>query len=552
MFQSDAAAGYLWERFRQRITGFFTGRTEARLASLRDSWGRPAERERDFGRIDSYYRLDPPGPDQFSLDERTWRDLELDAVYSVVERCQGRPGRQYLYRMLRVPAGDSDALAARFERYGIITRETDLRETVQLILQRLDHPASEGVAALLWSELPAAPRFAFLFHLASAAAMASLALAFLHPLVLLTALAACTLNSVINGTYFRRLDIHSGSLSALNGLLAAAEKLGKLPESRGLSQLDFLRGKAELAIRLRRKIGWLVRDKSNTGELLSLTIEFLNMIGLFDLLAFIRSLKHLRTHREELRELFDAVGSLDAEIAVADWLAGAGVHCKPEFTDGRGLLLKDCVHPLIGQPVPNSLELHGESLLVTGSNMAGKTTFIKTIGLNVILGRSLGVCLAAEAALPGLKVLSSIERDSGVEDRRSRYLAEIDRLNEFIRLAGQDSSYLFLVDEIFHGTNTLERVSAATAVLRFLGQRASLLVTTHDLELADFLAGAYRMCHFSEVVEGERFFFDYLLKPGPCNTRNAIRLLELEGYPPEVVEAARAIAGRMSGPRETS
>ncbi len=86
---------------------------------------------------------------------------------------------------------------------------------------------------------------------------------------------------------------------------------------------------------------------------------------------------------------------------------------------------------------------------------------------------------------------------------------------------------------------------AATAVLRHLGRRASLLVTTHNLELAGELNGMFRMCHFSEMVEEDRFFFDYRLKPGPCNTRNAIRLLELEGYPQTIVSEARNIARRL-------
>jgi hypothetical protein len=515
-----------------------------RLICFIETWGQPVKRERDFERISAFYRLNPPKEGEFSLDGRTWRDLEFDSVYSNMERCQSRPGRQFLYRMLRVTKSDNTGFENLFARYRIFTQEKTLREEVQLILTRLDSVAADGVAGLLWADLPPGPRFAFLFYLASAATMVSLALIFLHPLVLMAALALGICNIIINGTYFQRLNIHSGSLAALNAMLAAAQQLGDLSESYGLTQLEYLRRHAGTIRAMRKKIGWLVRDKTAADTLLNMAVEFLNIFLLFDLLAFIRTLKHLKVCRKELRGVFEAVGSLDAEISVASWLAGHISCCAPVFNNNRQLILENCVHPLIENPVSNSVELSGESILITGSNMAGKTTFIKTVGINVVLARTLGVCLADRAGVPMLQVMSSIERESVVEDRRSRHLAEIDRLGEFIRLCEQGWNYLFLVDEIFHGTNTMERISSAAAVLRFLGARAMLLVTTHDLELAGELDGMFRMCHFSEMVEEDRFFFDYRLKPGPCNTRNAIRLLELEGYPQAIVLEARNIAGK--------
>jgi len=520
-------------------------RNSRRLILLRENWGQPVKRERNFERISALYRLNPPDAGEFSLDDRTWRDLEFDSIYSHIESCQSRLGRQFLYRMLRVTKLDNSGREYFYTRYRILEKEKSLREEAQLILARLDNGAADGVACLLWADLPPGPRFAFLFYLASAAAMVSLSLAFLHPLVLMAALAFGICNIIINGTYFQRMDIHSGSLAALNAMLAAAQKLGNMSESHGLPQLEYLRRHAGTICAMRKKIGWLMRDKTAADNLLNMAVEFLNIFFLFDLLAFIRSLKHLKAYRNELRGVYEAVSSLDAEISVASWLAGQISICAPDFAAKGGLILENCVHPLIEDPVPNSVELAGESILITGSNMAGKTTFIKTVGINVVLARTLGVCLAAKAGIPNLRVMSSIERESVVEDRRSRHLAEIDRLHEFIRLGDAGDNCLFLVDEIFHGTNTLERISSAAAVLRYLGTRASLLVTTHDLELAGELDGMFRMCHFSEMVEEDRFFFDYRLKPGPCNTRNAIRLLELEGYPQTIVSEARNIARRI-------
>jgi DNA mismatch repair ATPase MutS len=251
--------------------------------------------------------------------------------------------------------------------------------------------------------------------------------------------------------------------------------------------------------------------------------------------------RNLRRHRDTLAKVFLEVGTLDADIAIASWLHRIPKHCAPAITPEKTIELIDGFHPLLARPVANSIALRGKSALVVGTNMAGKTTFIKMVGANIILGRTLGVCFAAEAVIPRSKVMTSIRADHSIESGKSHFFAELERILDFVQRAGLDDRSVFLIDELFRGTNTPERVAAGKAVLECLGANAQVLVTTHDIELQHLLEPGFLTFHFVEDPELPEVF-DYRLHPGISTTKNAIRLLEKVGFPPAIIREARRLA----------
>ena len=178
--------------------------------------------------------------------------------------------------------------------------------------------------------------------------------------------------------------------------------------------------------------------------------------------------------------------------------------------------------------------------------MAGKTTFIKTLAINTILAQTLYFVLAKKTNIPQLIVRSSIIKADDIKGHKSYYYKEIEAILEFIKLSENRNKYLFVIDEIFRGTNTIERVAAATSVLKHMGVQNYVFVTTHDIELQELLSGIFEMYHFSEQVSDGRHYFDYKLKAGPCKSKNAIKLLEIKGYPSEIVAAAKKLASSLS------
>jgi DNA mismatch repair ATPase MutS len=173
--------------------------------------------------------------------------------------------------------------------------------------------------------------------------------------------------------------------------------------------------------------------------------------------------------------------------------------------------------------------------------MAGKTTFIKTIGVNLILARTLWFCHAAQAQLPLMKVMSSIKTEDGLEEGKSFYFSELERLNTFLQATENGENYLFLIDEIYRGTNTVERVAGAAAVLEELASNNIVFVTTHDIELADYLNKQYDMWYFEETGR-KAHPFDYKLRSGLCKTRNALKLMSNIGYPEHITQRAVELA----------
>jgi DNA mismatch repair ATPase MutS len=174
--------------------------------------------------------------------------------------------------------------------------------------------------------------------------------------------------------------------------------------------------------------------------------------------------------------------------------------------------------------------------------MAGKTAFIRTVGVNLILAQTLHFCLAERARLPRAIVRSAIRREDRLTDGSSYFFAEIKQVLEFARTGADAPLHVFLIDEIFRGTNTTERIASSAAVLRHLAQHHVVFATTHDAELQEMLADACTMFHFGDRVDGDGYGFDYRIRPGPVRSRNAIRLLELSGYPATITQEAERLA----------
>jgi DNA mismatch repair ATPase MutS len=173
--------------------------------------------------------------------------------------------------------------------------------------------------------------------------------------------------------------------------------------------------------------------------------------------------------------------------------------------------------------------------------MSGKTTFLKTLGVNALLARTVATCAARRWEGPAYDVVSAMGRSESLAEGTSYYLSEVRRVGALLQAADEPLPRLFLLDELFRGTNTVERISAGRAVLARLAREPHLTaVASHDLELVPLLHGAYVPYHFREEIAGGVLSFDFRLRPGPSSTRNAIALLDWARYPAEVVADATA------------
>jgi DNA mismatch repair ATPase MutS len=185
--------------------------------------------------------------------------------------------------------------------------------------------------------------------------------------------------------------------------------------------------------------------------------------------------------------------------------------------------------------VPNDVQLGGgtDLLVVSGSNMSGKSTLLRTVGINAVLALAGAPVRAASLRLSPLSIGATLRIQDSLLEGRSRFYAEITRIRELADIATGPMPLLFLLDELFHGTNSHDRRIGAAGVLRsFLDRGAIGLITTHDLALtsvADELSPRAANVHFQDWFEGQDITFDYLMTPGPVTRSNALALMRAVG-----------------------
>jgi DNA mismatch repair ATPase MutS len=194
-------------------------------------------------------------------------------------------------------------------------------------------------------------------------------------------------------------------------------------------------------------------------------------------------------------------------------------------------------HPLlsIDRAVANDVRLDGRRsvLVVSGSNMSGKSTFLRTVGISAVLARAGGPVCARHAELSRLEIGASIRIQDSLQEGTSRFYAEISRISHVLKAAGGPVPVLFLIDEILQGTNSHDRLIGAEAVVRALVERGAIgLITTHDLALArltDTLGSRAHNVHFQDELENGRIRFDYRLHEGVVQRSNALELMRSVG-----------------------
>jgi hypothetical protein len=478
-----------------------------------------------------------------ALDDRTWQDLDLDEVFLSLDRTQSEPGRQYLYHLLRTPRATREPLE-RLERAAQrLAGDDAVTERLRTSLGMLDDPRAGQLVHLFGGQLPSRPRLWWIFPLLSASSFACLALIAVWPRALVVWLGICLVNVCVQLVYKPRVKRFVPALHQLPGFVRLARTLGALDLAEVAEEIRCLRqGAGRLSV-LRRATSWLMFEPSEaSSDVVASIHEYVNLLFLFDVNAFVFSVERLRASRVLMREMFDAIGYLDAVQSVAGWRATLPRWTTPEFTDAqKALHVEALVHPLLSHPVPNSLDMDDASVLITGSNMSGKTTFVRAMGVSAVLAQTLHTVCADAWRAPMLRVRTSIGRADSIMEGKSYYLVEAESVRELVCAKESGRQHLFLLDEIFRGTNTTERVAAGRAVLAFLNRGMDLvLVATHDIEVIELLDGTYDAHHFREQIVGGAMTFDYRIHPGPSSTRNAIAMLELLEYPEDLVADALA------------
>ena len=258
-------------------------------------------------------------------------------------------------------------------------------------------------------------------------------------------------------------------------------------------------------------------------------------------------------HGHNIRVWIDSIADFEALGSLAAYRYEHAADPFPEIVAPEGgtqAAIFDGVqlgHPLLPRAsmVRNDVHLAGETrlLVVSGSNMSGKSTLLRTVGINAVLALAGAPVRAQSLRLSPLAIGATLRIQDSLMEGRSRFYAEITRIRALTGIAAGAVPLLFLLDELFHGTNSHDRRLGAEGVLRSLLERGAIgLITTHDLALtaiADGLTGAVNV-HFEDWFENNSIMFDYRMKPGPVTRSNALALMRSVGLDVSVPAAERS------------
>ncbi len=499
----------------------------------------------------------------FAIDDITWNDCDMDGVYNRINRSMSGPGEEVLYAWLRMPALDQKTLDVRSGLIRFFSSSPEIREKTERCLYEIGHVRRGSVYESLRKMKSAEDHGAGKYIASGLLTVLSLVLLFTVPIAgVFLLIAAMLINAVIQ--IRARSDGSSciESFSMVMSMMKAAERIGRLDPGQGEAAEPFVRQRDRLTEAARELSGFrkgavFVTASSHVGTGLGdMLISYVNLFFHVDMIRHDGMLRELRKHEQAVETLFDGLGSIDAAISAASFRQSLPYSCSMRAEEGNSdnarpaayIRARDMYHILVSgrEPVANSIDAE-RGVLITGSNASGKSTFLKTVAICAILGQALDIVPAREYSAPFFRVYSSMALTDNLWGGESYFVVEIRSLKRICD-ASDDASpvpVLAFIDEVLRGTNTIERIAASSEILASLDRPGTLVfAATHDIELTYILEEHYTNVHFGETIEGGDVHFDYRLKNGRSDTRNAIRLLGASGYRAEVVRRAGACAER--------
>lgn len=480
-------------------------------------------------------------------DEITWNDLEMEELFQAMNHTYSSAGEEYLYEMLHNLVTDIEVLEGRRKRINQYQQEETLRIQLLSVYKELGTTGKFSIVDYLdylgsVSKTNNNSSYGMIVLL-----LTSIFFIFFDGLIgsMLTIGMIC----IQMGRYFKRkreIEPYFTSVGYLLRLIKAGRIISTM-------EVPILQKEQE---KIKQLLSYLKGFTRNTtficgggtalsNNSLNVVSDYINMLFHFDLIQFNGVLTIVEQEKERILQLLELVGSIEAEIAIAYYRAWLPYYCEPVFYTQSHMVQEELYMPLIPNAVSNTIDTN-KSILLTGSNASGKSTFLRSVAINGILAQTIVTCSAQKVQMPFMHIYSSIAIRDNLKKQDSYYLAEIKSIKRILDVADTNKlPVLCFIDEVLRGTNTIERIAASTQILKLLSQKNVMcFAATHDIELTQLLKNLYDNYHFQEEIHGDDISFDYLIQQGTATSRNAIFLLKTLGYDSQIIEQSMEMANR--------
>lgn len=471
------------------------------------------------------------------VDDITWYDLDMITLFELLNGTKSSVGSEALYQRLRQYDFSEEELTQFQNLVNFFNQHDAEREKLQYLFATIGKRDKNFVADYLYeakrNQLPNTN----LYYGMSLLPILFLGITIFNPQIGLMGLVASLVVNVV--TYFRKkqeIEKELISMTYLVSVIAATKKIGKI-ETPYQGKINQHYSKLKSIVRFGSAL------RVSDGSEAALFMEYFNMMFLLPIISYNYVLGRLNKYAKETQELWGIIGDLDAAIAILNFKKIMPFLSTPTFHQELAVKAEDAYHPLLSKPVANPVNWQ-QNTLVTGSNAAGKSTYVKTVALNAILAQTIGISCSKSISLPHGHILTSMAVEDDLFEGDSYFVAEIKSVKRIIQQIKKKQTCLCFIDEILRGTNTIERISASASIVNWMAPYQTLaFVATHDIELTEILKESCGNIHFRErVTETNGVEFDFIMREGPATTRNAIELLHVLDYPDEIVAQAKSEA----------
>ena len=469
------------------------------------------------------------------VDDQTWYDLALHKVFDQLNYTQSSIGAEALYQKMRLLTFQPDDSLRKLEEF--FERQPDLRLRVQVVMNQLgkkNHNMARSIVANPGKQDSRIYLSLYLF-LACLPVLSLFFLPFFQIQAMSVLIASVTFNiifsSIRNWSNKLRLD----QVSYLVRIFASAEKLSclVLPKQENLKQ-------AIQPFKKTKVISSILQSPTGSSEM-EIILIYLNFLFLIPQIAQIYIYQQVRTHQKEAQETINLLGELEVAISLLRHKRDGGLICHPNFKEETGIKGKGIYHPLLADPVANDVSFE-KNMVISGDNASGKSTYLKMVAINCILAQGLGFAYGDSLELSYGHVMTSMDVSDDIEVGDSYFITESKTILRMIESLEKSGFHYFFIDELFKGTNTIERIGSGLGIVRWLSGRNCLyMISSHDIELVVASGAVNDNYHFdSRYVDG-KIVFDYQIKQGSAVTKNAVNTLKSLYFPSEITLTAQEL-----------
>lgn len=513
------------------------------LNKVKQAYGKTSDREYSNDDLDNIKKFFESYKKENSIDDITSNDLDIDKIYMTFNVSNSAAGDDYFYYRLRTP---DENVVAKEEKISFVDSNENSRNILFEFFYSIGRIRKISFLSFLSLISDGLYINVFKEYLSIILVVAAVLAFFVDTTVGIVSIIAVLVYNII--TYYKQRGIiepYIIGFSYITNLVGVSLKINNFKDTPLEDDVKVLKEDAKKLKKIVKFYGLLSTTRqTGAGNPFDLLMDYFRMIFHIDIIQFYHMYGLLQENIDLINKLYFEIGELESYINISSMRKSLQGYTTPKFVDESLVIAKELYHPLLSNPVKNDLEINN-NMLITGSNASGKSTFLKSVAINIILGKTINTCCADSFTTGNFTVFSSMSLKDDISKGDSYFMAEIKAFKRILDYASEhsDEHIIAFTDELLRGTNTVERVAACTSILRSLSERNIFtFAATHDIELTDLLENCYSNYHFDEDFVNDDVIFNYKLKKGKATSKNAIKLLNVMGFGDNIVNSATKMA----------